>query len=46
MQAIAWDAAFEKQLDCSGRAVSGVHDEAYKDMGVAEGTKRKVRRNR
>lgn len=27
--ALAWDAAFEAQADPSGRAVSGVHDQAY-----------------
>ena len=28
-RAMAWDASFEKSADCSGRSVSGVHNEAY-----------------
>jgi asparagine synthase (glutamine-hydrolysing) len=28
-RAIAWDASFKDRADCSGRAVSGVHSDAY-----------------
>ena len=28
-EALAWDASFQGQNDPSGRAVKGVHDEAY-----------------
>lgn len=28
-RAMEWDANFKKRVDCSGRSVSGVHDQAY-----------------
>jgi hypothetical protein len=28
-RAIEWDESFKNRADCSGRAVSGVHDSAY-----------------
>ena len=28
-RAIEWDDSFKNRADCSGRAVAGVHDEAY-----------------
>jgi asparagine synthase (glutamine-hydrolysing) len=31
-RAIAWDASFQNRADCSGRAVAGVHDEAYDEQ--------------
>ena len=30
-EALAWDASFQGKNDPSGRAVAGVHEEAYKD---------------
>eukprot|EP01035_Chromulina_nebulosa_P026794 gene26794-35121_t len=30
-RAIEWDASFKNRADCSGRAVAGVHNEAYDD---------------
>ncbi len=30
-RAMEWDANFKKRVDCSGRSVSGVHDQAYDD---------------
>lgn len=40
-RALRWDASFANRADCSGRAVAGVHNDAYA-VAPAAGQKRKV----
>ena len=43
-EALAWDVSFQGKNDPSGRAVAGVHEEAYKDWTLKKVTTRQMQR--